>query len=86
LNLRLAPTPGALVHFITVLAVVTLQLVAEYSIPVAPYVANTGLPLVGPKLVPVIVSCVVPFVVIVPASPVTAGAVYVTVAVDATLV
>jgi hypothetical protein len=86
LNLRPAPTPGTLVHFITVFAVVTLQLAAEYSIPVGPYVANTGLPLVGPKLVPVIVTCVVPFVVIVPASPVTAGAVYVTVAVDAALI
>ena len=86
LNLRPAPTPGTLVHFITVFAVVTLQLAAEYSIPVGPYVANTGLPLVGPKFVPVIVTCVVPFVVIVPASPVTAGAVYVTVAVDAALV
>ena len=86
MNLRPVPTPGTLVHFITVFAVVTPQLVAEYSIPVGPYVANTGLPLVGPKFVPVIVTCVVPFVVIVPARPVTAGAVYVTVAVDAALI
>ena len=85
MNFKLTPTPGALVHFITVFAVVTLQLVAVYSIPLGPYVAYTELP-VGPMSVPVIVISVVPFVVSVPANAVTAGGAYVTVAVDVALV
>jgi hypothetical protein len=86
LNLKLAPTPATLVHVITVLAVVTVQLVAVYSIPLGPYVAYTTLFDVGPRLVPVIVICVVPLVGIVPANPVTTGRAYVTVAVDVALV
>jgi hypothetical protein len=61
-----------------VFATVTVQLLAVYVVPVDPYVALTGFPLVGPKFVPVSVIDVPPAVGIEdpPATPVIAGATY----------
>ena len=70
---------------ITVSAVVTEQLVAVYSVPEAPYVADMPLLDRGPKFVPVIVISSLPAVAIVlpdTANEVTAGAVYDSVADD----
>ena len=62
-------------------ALLTVHPLAEYVVPVAPYVAVTTFPTVGPKLLPVNV-IVVPTPVAMllpPATPVIAGAVYDTV-------
>lgn len=70
-------------------ATVTVQLLALYVVPVAPYVTLTTFPLVGPKFVPVNVTVAVPAVGMVP-PPVTvilliAGAAYDTVPDDSAL-
>ena len=69
-------------------AVVTLQLLAVYVVPLAPYVAVTTFPLVGPKFVPFNVILAPPAVTIddPPATVVIAGDVYDTVADDNALV
>ena len=78
------PTPATLLHVIVVSAVVTTQPVAEYVVPVAPYDAVTGLPVVGPKLVPLSVTVVPPAVGIdaPPPIPVTTGGTYAVVPLD----
>ena len=85
---RFAPIPAALVHWICVLAIVTVQALAVYVVPFpAPYDALTTFPLVGPKFVPSNV-IVAPPVVEIEDPPETAtitGAVYETVATDAAL-
>ncbi len=69
-------------------AVVTVQLVAVYVVPLAPYVALTTFPVVGPKFVPVNVIVAPPFVdmLLPPATPLIAGTMYDTVADDSALV
>ena len=73
IHVKPAPTPTIELHVIVVSATVTVQLVAVYVVPVAPYVAAAGF--AGPKLVPVIVIVVPPLVGIdaPPAIPVIAG-------------
>ena len=53
IHFRFAPTPATLVHWICVFAMLTLHPLAVYVVPVAPYVAVTTVPLVGPKFEPV---------------------------------
>ena len=71
-----APTPATLAQRISVSAVFTTQPVAEYVVPLVPYVAATTLPLVGPKFVPVSVIVAPPLVdkLLPPATTVMAGA------------
>ena len=72
------PTPATLVHRISVSAVFTVQLVAAYVVPDAPYVALTTWPIVGPKFVPVNVITDPPLVDMLPppTTPVIAGGMY----------
>jgi hypothetical protein len=80
IHLRFAPTPTAFKHVIVVLNAVTVQDVAVYSVPVVgPYVAVTGFAVVGPKLLPDIVTVLPPAVAIVPVNPLTDGVSYDTV-------
>jgi hypothetical protein len=71
---RFAPTPTTLTHVIVLLSRVTAHDVAVYSMPVAPYVALTGLLAVGPKLDPDIVTVLPPAVISVPDKAEIAGA------------
>ena len=91
IHFRFAPTPATLVHWISVFAMLTLHplavYVVPYVVPVVPYVADTGLPLVGPRFVPVRVTTVPPLVVIVvpPVALLVEGGEYEVVATEAAL-
>ena len=62
IHVKDAPKPETDVHWSAVFAVVTEHDVALYPVPLAPYVAVTGLPNIGPKFVPASVTTVPPAV------------------------
>ena len=70
---KFAPSPAALTQVIVVLNTVTTHDPATNSVPLGPYVALTGLLVVGPKFEPLNVTVSPPAVNIVPDSPEIVG-------------